>query len=251
MQATATYEDAIFVATDLSVLNDAFAPADDNEVAVEGRIYRLLDPEYYAWLRSRMDTAQSAHRKGKLPAETFDALRMRFNAVHDQAIGLYGEPALLDAVRGLDAKSYAWPGRVPERLEDRTHADAPEGDGPTTPQDSREEAPAIQPGRSSSDSWSDHAYPAEDPNRFKFNQRVTPHALDQVDAIREQALACSWTEAELYQTRGRFAFPCGGDYGLVCFIHDDQRLGAVADRAIEIICKGGHSLHFYRRQEAS
>jgi hypothetical protein len=64
-------------------------------------------------------------------------------------------------------------------------------------------------------------------------------------------LALGWTEAQLYQTRGRFAFPCGGDYGVVCLISRDQRLGKLTDKTIEIVCSGGHSLHFYRKQEAS
>jgi hypothetical protein len=39
----------------------------------------------------------------------------------------------------------------------------------------------------------------------------------------------------LYQVKGRFRFPFGQDYGLVCFIRDQDRLGEVAADAIEII----------------
>ena len=248
MPAYTETDDVLFVATDLSVLNDAYAPIDQDEVSIEGRAYRLLDPEYYAWLRSRMDTAQSACRKGKMPPETFDTLRIRFNAVHDQAIGLFGESALLAAVRLLDPKSYAWPGRTQEEPEARTHAQIPETEDQPAPRLSPDKSPAMPEERSSPDGWSDHVYPEEDLERFKFNQRVTGHALNQVDGIREEALACGWTEAELYQTRGRFAFPCGGDYGVVCFIHSDQRLGGVTTTAIELVCSGGHSLHFYRKE---
>jgi len=244
-------DDALFVATDLSVLNDAFAPGNADEVSVEGRIYRRLDPEYYAWLRSRMDTAQAACRKGKLPPEAFDALRTRFNAVHDQAIGLFGEACLVEAVRHLDPKSYQRPGRTCEEPEARTHAEIPETKEVPASRCNLEKPLSIPADNSSSDGWSNHAYPDEDPQRFEFNQRVTRLALAQVDGIREKALACGWTEAELYQTRGRFAFPCGGYYGVVCFIHRDQRLGKVTDGTIELVCRGGHSLHFYRRGEVS
>jgi len=245
MPAYAEMEDALFIATDLSVLNDAIAPADGNEVSVEGRVYRRLDPEYYAWLRSRMETAQASCRRGKLAPGTFEILRIRFNAVHDQAIALFGESILLDAIRLLDLKNYTWPGGTREELEEHTHAEIPEAD--PSPARCSPEPGGIPRQEENLDGLSRHSYPGEGPGRFPFNQRVSKYALAQVDVIREEALACGWTEAELYQTRGRFAFPCGQHYGVVCFIHSGQRLGKVTDRSIELICGDGHSLHFYRR----
>jgi hypothetical protein len=56
-----------------------------------------------------------------------------------------------------------------------------------------------------------------------------------VDAIRDEAMACGWSEARLYQNQGRFRFPCGQDYGLVCFVDEDREIGAVTKQSIEII----------------
>ena len=68
-----------------------------------------------------------------------------------------------------------------------------------------------------------------------FTEKVLPAAVAKVDAIRDQALALGWSEARLYQNRGRLRFPFGGDYGLVCFIGEDKRVGEVAKHHIEIL----------------
>ena len=68
-----------------------------------------------------------------------------------------------------------------------------------------------------------------------------------VDAIREKAQSLGWGEARLYQNRGRFAFPCGRDWGLVCFVGPGDVLGAITETHIEIIhdCNGrGNALRF-------
>ena len=59
--------------------------------------------------------------------------------------------------------------------------------------------------------------------------------MPKVDAIRDQALSLGWSESQLYQNRSRFRFPCGQDYGLVCFLEDDKRIGEVTRQSIEII----------------
>ena len=260
--------DVLFVATDLTVLSEWASPATLEDFDNEGRIYRPLDPMYYAWLRTRMELAQAACSRGKLTSQAFDALRTRFNPLHDQAVALFGESSLLEAVRLMDPKSYAPPGRTRTEPEEHTHAEIPEAEQP----DSRcspeaggipgeavagEEQPAPQvspPPRekpqdaASLDGWSKHAFPDEDPERFRSNQRISKYALAQVDAVRDQATALGWTEAELYQTRGRFAFPCGGQYGLVCFIHRDQRVGKVTKNNIEIVYPDGHALRLYRKE---
>ena len=48
--------------------------------------YRRLDPDYYAWLRSRMVLARKAATAGQLDAAAFEDLRLRFNAVHEWAV---------------------------------------------------------------------------------------------------------------------------------------------------------------------
>ena len=72
-------------------------------------------------------------------------------------------------------------------------------------------------------------------------------AIAKVDAIRKQALSLGWTLSRLYQNRGRFGFPLGEDWGLVCFVDDDERLGEVTARYIEVrgMAPRDHILKFY------
>lgn len=87
----------------------------------------------------------------------------------------------------------------------------------------------------------DRAGPQVEPYLFPkdgdqpVTEKVLPAAVAKVDAIREQALALGWSERRLYQNRGQFRFPYGEDYGLVCFIGDAQRIGAVTKQYIEIV----------------
>ena len=77
-------------------------------------VYRRLDPEYYAWLRSRMVLAKKAAAAGHVDGAAFEELRVRFNAVHQWAVEYFGESRLLDAVRDLDGRDYAPPLAEPE-----------------------------------------------------------------------------------------------------------------------------------------
>ena len=235
-----------FVATDLIELDWPIMPTSLQDIAIEGKVYRPLTPEYFAWLRHQMQKARNQTARGKMPAANFDALRTRFNALLDRAIDLFGESALEDAFEAMDPKSYSWPGRTSMEPDPHTHTEIPKEQSPS-PRCSSQPA-SIPEGPDSLDGLSKHAYPDEDPERYRFNQPVSKYALAQVNAIRNQALGKGWAEAQLYQTRGRFAFPCGPHYGLVCFIHRNQRLGEVTNKSIEIICSGGHSLHFYRKE---
>ena len=82
---------------------------------------------------------------------------------------------------------------------------------------------------------------------WKFTQPVRLSTMPKVDAIRDQARSLGWSEAQLYQNRGRFRFPCGQDYGLVCFLEEDKRIGEVTRQSIEIIGPPPHEnrLYFY------
>ena len=64
---------------------------------------------------------------------------------------------------------------------------------------------------------------------------VTAQALRKVDSIRDRALALGWSATQLYQNRSRSAFPRSPDFGLVCFLEGDWKIGAVTPDAIEII----------------
>lgn len=79
------------------------------DVQIDDTAYRRLDPEYYAWLRSRMNLARLAAEAGRLLREDFDELRVKFNAVHEWAVEHFGEDTLRDAIGHLDARVYSPP----------------------------------------------------------------------------------------------------------------------------------------------
>ncbi len=76
---------------------------------------------------------------------------------------------------------------------------------------------------------------------------VSPRAVAQVDAIRDQAFALGWSHDALYATHGRFAFPCGQDYGLVCFLDDEDRIGNVTREYVEVLRDGKTGARWFYR----
>jgi len=181
---------AIYVSTGLDVheIEDARDCPEDREI--DGTLCRRLSPEYFAWLRSRMVTAQAAHKAGKLPDDAWNTLRQRFNALQELAIREFGKESLQEVLQFFSPKNYR--------------------------------PPALRSEPQGNQAW-------------KCKQPVTSQAVAKVDAIREEAMAKGWSEARLYQNQGRFRFPCGEDYGLVCFVDGDQEIGEVTERSIEII----------------
>lgn len=85
------------------------------DVQINDTAYRRLDPEYYAWLRSRMNLARMAADAGRLRREDFDELRVKFNVIHEWAVAHFGEDALRDAIGNLDARVYSPPVAEVER----------------------------------------------------------------------------------------------------------------------------------------
>lgn len=182
----------LYVATNLATVErtgKTDAPAD---ILIDRVRYCQLDPEYYAWLRHRMSLAKQAANTGRLNTTAFAELRRRFAWIHDWAVRHLGETQLRAAVAAFESDGYQPPGTKPK--------------------------PVVEP-------TSGHTWPTD--GNWRFTRPVPQSSVDKVDAIREQALALGWTEAVLYQNRGRFGFPCGQHYGLVCFVDDDRQLGEI------------------------
>jgi hypothetical protein len=205
----------LFVATDISHFEAAEPEVYAPDVRVNGRCFRRLDPPFYAWLRHKMTIAKKALDARRLSPASFEELRARFNEVHAWAVAHLGDAALVGAVKALDPASYA-PPRIVE-------------DGPSGP------VAAAAPAR--------FAFPAT--GEWRFTEPVSPEAVAKVDKIRDEALALGWSEARLYQNRGQIRFPCGQEYGLVCFLGDDATIAAVSREAITIQGRHGHALRFY------
>lgn len=94
---------SLFVSSSLFTWTTANPEWFARDCQINDTVYRRLDPEYYAWLRSRMVIAKKAAADGQIDAAAFEELRVRFNAVHEWAIGQFGEECLLDAVGSLRA----------------------------------------------------------------------------------------------------------------------------------------------------
>jgi len=184
----------LFVSTALEYWSTDQGIAFARDVQIDDTAYRRLDPEYYAWLRSRMMLAKKAMSAGLLDAAAFEDLRSRFNGIHKWAVEHFGQDLLLEAVRTLRAGEYQ----------------------PPVAEDDKPRVPLQREPRSAA-------------------HHIRPEAHGMVDAIRDEAVALGWTLEALYRARGRFRFPLGDEYGLVCFLGAEDRIGRVAADSIEII----------------
>jgi hypothetical protein len=97
---------SLFVATSLHVWSTGEPDWFARDFQINDTVYRRLDPEYYAWLRSRMVLAKKAATAGHLDAAAFEDLRVRFNAVHEWAVEHFGEDELLATVQTVRAGDY-------------------------------------------------------------------------------------------------------------------------------------------------
>jgi hypothetical protein len=100
---------ALFVSTELRCWTTDRPDVFNLDVQINDTAYRRLDPEYYAWLRSRMNMAKLAVLAEQLDQESFETLRGNFNRIHEWAMQHFGEAALAAAVRALDAQAYRAP----------------------------------------------------------------------------------------------------------------------------------------------
>ena len=293
------------VATDLDCREGLPSGADD--VIIEGKCYRRLSPDYYAWLRSQMERARHQHDAGIIPAAHYETLRQRFNAMHDRAVALFGEETLLQTLQTFSPTTYPVPSvrqaaRIDVLLHDAVsayeHTDAaatardplagtrvrmhsgrwqgwivcshpadewfPNGwadivtDEHHTgqadlrglvdehgmpliphPRYTEYEQRAIALAREEKPEDFDDleaslpilAFPV--PGTWRFEEEPSLDDFLKVNDIRERAHELGWMDADLFQTCGRFQFPCGQDYGLVCFLRG-RTIGEITAETIAL-----------------
>ena len=160
--------------TDLEIKEFAWVRTNETDIERDGNVFRRLSPEYFVWLRTRMVTAQAAHKAGKISEDAWNALRQRFNALQELAIREFGKGSLLEVLNSFSPKNYQPP---PNQL-----------------------TVLLKPAESHGKGW---RYP---PNEaWNCIEQVSPEALAKVDAIKEEAMSKNWSEARLYQNQGRSA----------------------------------------------
>ena len=186
----------LFVSTSFATWTTANPEQFARDFQINDTVYRRLDPEYYIWLRSRMVAAKRAATTGHLDAAAFEALRVRFNAVHAWAVEHFEEVQLLAAVRTFRSCEYKPP--LPEEF-DRTKRAEPIPSKPSPE-----------------------------------TERIA-RAKQLVDEIRDQALALGWTMESLYFSDGYERRPIAARYGVACYIGGEHRIGEVTRQSIELI----------------
>jgi hypothetical protein len=118
-----TSRPALFVSTGLDFWATERPYVFARDVQVDDIAYRRLDPEYFAWLRSRMVAVRAALDSGRVTAAAFEELRQSFWAVQEWALDTFGEATLRGAISRLDAAVYRPP--VPEPSEPRSRPTRP------------------------------------------------------------------------------------------------------------------------------
>ncbi|MBI4902886.1 MAG: hypothetical protein HY820_04575 [Acidobacteria bacterium] len=113
----------LFVSTSLATWTTANPEQFARDFQINDTVYRRLDPDYYAWLRSKMQIAKMLSDAGRLGRDEFEDLRQRFNAIQQWAVESFGESQLLDAIHLLDARDYAPPIPEPDNHGCRPRAD--------------------------------------------------------------------------------------------------------------------------------
>ena len=188
--------DCLFVSTSLATWTTANPEQFARDFQINDTVYRRIDPEYYAWLRSRMVVAKKAASAGHLEATAFEDLRVRFNAVHAWAVEHFGEAQLLAAVRTFRSCEYKPP--PPEEF-DRTKRAEP--------------IPSK---------------PSPEAERFARAKQL-------VDEVCDRALALGWPMESLNHCEGHERRPFGARDGLACYIGPYHRIGEVTRQSIELI----------------
>jgi len=214
--------DILFVATNL----DSF-DADDIRYGYELMVdlcYRQIDAPYYAYLRQKMTQAKKGYESGKIQSPIYEELRQRFNTIHAWAMEHIGEQTLQTAIRNFDARKYV----PPSEETYKAYRDFVYG----------------FPAQSQGQEPTNHLFPQK--GNWLFTKQVSSQAIKKVDTIRYEAMKLGWTQAGLYQNRGRFPFPYGQDYGLVCFLSSRRQIGKVTTQYIEIVTgRDGIANRFY------
>jgi hypothetical protein len=98
--------DALYVATDLRSWRTTDPSVFCRDVQINDTAYRRLDPEYFAWLRSRLALAKEPAKSGRIDPAAFDELGNRLTGIEAWALDHFGAQTIMAAIRNLTPRAY-------------------------------------------------------------------------------------------------------------------------------------------------
>jgi len=203
----------MYVATNLSYFVTDHGDLLARDVIFEGVTYRQLDTEFYTWLRYKMGQVKKLNDHSRVSDEDYNEIKDEYSRIRSFAKDHFGANRLITAWKIFDPENYIPPGFDEEFLDESAS-------NPPSP------------------------YLIPEDGSFPFTHPVAPEDISKVDTIKDEAQALGWMDMQLYQNRGRFAFPCGQDYGLVCFLAGEKRIGEVTKDYIEILSSKARGIKY-------
>lgn len=209
----------IFAASDITFTTRKECLPSDETIIQDGKCYRRLTPEYWAWFNHKYHLMEKALTHGKITEATFKEILDRISALYNHAISMFGKDILDEACRTTDLKEM-------DAIIRRENSNA-SGNRKTSP-------PSLVAERNST---------RQKPAAITPASKTDP-TVAKVDAIRDKAIALGWSRDQLYKTDG-IAYR---DWGLMRFLSADEEIGEITPQYIEIRNKrSGNVLRFYNQ----
>ncbi len=210
---------ATFISTSMCIAHKGAQHIDSELIYIGDTVHYRLTPLFWAYLRHAFNNATRACEAGKLDGSTYSELLDRISRIYNMALAQFGEDAVKSAEQQFTPAKWK---RHCERLaqgvkpiNDEFDTDMPTGS---------------------------YRYPADGTGAY---HPVSKTALAIVDAIRDKAIAAGWTMPQLYRNVGI----ANRDWGLVCYIGPEDRIGAITRQSIEIVHpRASHALRFYNHE---
>lgn len=77
------------------------------DACIDGKIYRAISPNYFAWLHSKIINARARYGRKQLPAKQWELLKSRYNAMLDVAEEVLGADVLKLAIDNITSEQIA------------------------------------------------------------------------------------------------------------------------------------------------
>lgn len=210
----------IFAASDATYIEIADVEPSQDHIVRNGKYYRRLTPEYWAWFNHKYNLMEKALTQGKISETAFKEILDRISALYNHAVALFGKEAIDETCRAANVKELD---EVIRRGNKKAMNKEKTG------------APSLVAERGHVSKKKTASVP--DP--------VSNLTTAKVDAVHDRATELGWTRDQLYRTDG-IAYR---DWGLVRFLGADDEIGEITRRYIEVKnVKTRNSLRFYNNE---